>query len=55
MTRYDVENETRKVFNDIYDRLSEAYDLLRDDDFTENDKIECEAILIKLMNDTRGE
>ena len=54
MTRDDVEDRLNKVFNNIYDRLLEAYDLMRDDLFTEEEKIKCLAILEKLMIDTVG-
>ncbi|MBW1853136.1 MAG: hypothetical protein JRJ00_00385 [Deltaproteobacteria bacterium] len=55
MNRHDAECETKAVFNDIYDRLSEAYDLLRDDSRSERYIDRCELIIKKLMNDTRGE
>jgi hypothetical protein len=52
--RDDAVYTINKAFNSLYDRLSEAYDLLRKDQFTDNDKNECEVIIEKLMNDTVG-
>ncbi len=55
MNRHDAEHETRKVFDDINDRLGEAFNLLRNDNFSDKDKDECEMIIAKLMLDTVGE
>ncbi len=55
MTRKDLEYNVNKVFNDIHDRLSEAYDLLKGDLFTEEDKREALAIIAILMHETVGD
>ncbi len=55
MTRDDVENKTKKVFDDLYSRVAIAYNLIRDDEVTEKEIVECRAILQKLSIDLMGE
>ncbi len=54
MTRDDAENKLKKVFDDIYDRVDEAHNLMRDDVLTDDAKIQVLAILDKLKTDLVG-
>lgn len=52
--RDDLEYEQTRVFDDIYDRMVEVYDLFNNDDSTDADKELGLNMIKQLMDDTRG-